>query len=199
MTEPTIRAGRSGDSEAVAAICRATARAGDPQPRDVPDPELVADVYARPYLALEPRTARLLVRDGRVIGYVVGAVDSGSFAARWRSEWSPAHLPRPTGADPELVRLLADPSRGFPAEVVGHPSHLHVNLLPGARGGGWGQRLLESFLDGCKRAGSAGVHLVVAGDNHAARRFYARVGFCEARERGGDIVMTRDLSPPSDS
>lgn len=194
MSDPFVRPGLSTDADLVAAVCVATAEAGRPQPVDVADPDLVALVYARPYLALEPQTSRVLIDEGTIVGYVVGAVHSPSFYRRWRAEWTGRHLPRPAGADPGLVRLLTHPELALPPDVVRYPSHLHVNLLPAARGGGLGARLVHSFLGGLAAAGSPGVHLRVNADNTRAQRFYERLGF--ARHGGDDTVtMVRVLTP----
>lgn len=172
-----IRPGSPEDSDAVAWVCRMTAAGGDPQPRDQPDPDLVALVYARPYLELEPGTARLLLEQDDVVGYVVGAVDSPAFYRRWARAWTPRHMPRPVGSDRELGELLQDPLSAVPPDVAGFPSHLHINLLPRARGSGTGRALLDDFLAGLSAAGSPGVHVRVGVDNAGAVRFYERAGF----------------------
>lgn len=193
MTGVRIRPGRPTDADAVAAVCRATAVGGSPQPSDVVDPTLVELVYARPYLALEPSTARVMLSADHVVGYVVGARDSTKFYRRWETEWAPAHLPRRPGADPELDQLLRDPMSALPADVDPYPSHLHINLLPGARGGGHGLTLLESFCDGLHAAGSTGVHLRVDAANAGAVRFYRRAGFTLLSD-GPTPTMVRRLN-----
>jgi ribosomal protein S18 acetylase RimI-like enzyme len=193
MTAITIRPGTPADADAVDAACRATADGGRPQRVDVVDPALVSLVYARPYLELEPATSRLLVRDGSVSGYVVGALDSPAFYRR-AGEWAAAHLPRPPGADPDLVALLTEPERALPSEVEDFPSHLHVNLLPAARGAGLGRRLVSAFLTGLVQAGSPGVHLRVDRANRRAVGFYARLGFTTLHE-GETLTMARTLPP----
>lgn len=177
MADDVIRAGSPDDAHALDLLCRATARSGHPQADDVVDPRLVSLVYALPYLALEPQTSRVLEKEGQVVGYVVGAVDSPEFYRRWASDWAPRHLPRRTGADADLVSLLADPMQALPAGSARFPSHLHINLAPEARGSGWGARLLGSFLEGLRVAGSPGVHLRVGAENAPAIHFYRRLGF----------------------
>jgi ribosomal protein S18 acetylase RimI-like enzyme len=193
MTGMVVRAGRCTDADAVTEVCRTTADGGEPQPRDVTDPALVELVYARPYLALEPSTARVMLRRSQVVGYVVGAVDSVAFYRRWQDEWAPDHLPRPEGADPGLERLLREPMSALPVGVEHYPSHLHVNLVPSARGGGRGRALLESFVEGLVAAGSPGVHLRVDAANSGAVRFYERAGFTVASD-GATRTMVRRLA-----
>jgi ribosomal protein S18 acetylase RimI-like enzyme len=187
-----IRPVTGHDHDTIDQICRATARSGDPQPDGVADPLLVSLVYALPYLALELPTCRVLEQAGTVTGYVVGAVDSAGFYRRWRQRWTPRHMPRPAGADPALVSLLADPDQALPPGVERFPSHLHINLLPVARSGGWGSRLVHSLLDAAALAGSPGVHLGVDATNEPAVRFYRRQGF-RVHDVGPTLTMVRDL------
>lgn len=194
MSVIEVRAATPSDVDDIACVCRLTADAGRPQPDDIADPDLVADVYARPYLVLEPQTTRVLVADGIIAGYVVGALDSAAFYRRWEQTWTPKRLPRPEGADPALVALLAHPLTALPHGLQGFPSHLHVNLLPHVRGGGYGALLLDHFVDGLTRAGSPGVHLRVNRANTSAQRFYQRCGFEVDREHHDALVMVRTLA-----
>ena len=61
--------------------------------------------------------------------------------------------------------------------VAGHPSHLHINLLPRLQGQGMGKALVDRFLDTLRAAGSPGVHLGTGEANARARRFYDVYGF----------------------
>ena len=198
MSPMRVRPGRPADGDAVAAVCRATARAGEPLPADHPAPWLVSAVYAEPYLALEPQTARLLLDGEAVVGYVVGAVDSEAFYRRWTREWTPSLVEKAAGVDgcdevEELLARLTRPRRMLPAGVMDHPSHLHINLLPAARGGGWGAAVLDAFLAGLAVAGSPGVHLVVDPGNRRAVAFYARSGFVPVDTQAQ--VWVRRLTP----
>ena len=194
MSEPRLRPGRPGDVEGVARVCLLTANNGEPTPAQTVDTDLVADVYARPYLELEPATCRVLVVDDTVAGYVVGALDSVQFYRRWQQEWAPRRLPRPEGADPALVQLLTTPHIALPEAAQEYPSHLHVNLLPQVRGGGWGRRLVVDFLDGLRATGSRGVHLGVDPVNTRAIAFYERLGFSALTSTASTVVMVLPLA-----
>lgn len=198
-----LTSARSRDADAVAAVCLATARRGDPVDPGDPAGGLMAAVYARPYLALEPSSDRLLRTDeDEVVGYVLAAVDSVTFYRRWRQEWSPRFGPPGEDAGPEVRRLhalLTHPERLLPAPstVAAHPSHVHVDLLPTARGGGWARRLLAEVLAGLAAAGSPGVHLGVDPQNQRALRFYRRCGFrpSPADDDPQTVLLVRDCSP----
>jgi ribosomal protein S18 acetylase RimI-like enzyme len=196
VSEPQLRRGRPSDVDDVAHVCLLTAQHGEAATARTVDADLVADVYARPYLLLEPATCRVLVVDDAVVGYVVGALDSAAFYRRWQQEWAPLRLPRPEGADPALVHLLTTPHTALPEGVRDYPSHLHVNLLPQVRGGGWGRRLVVDFMAGLRAAGSPGVHLVVDPANTRAITFYERLGFRPRTTTAATVVMALPLDPP---
>lgn len=69
-----------------------------------------------------------------------------------------------------------------------YPAHLHINVLPGFTGKGWGAKMVEVFLGAIKSAGARGVHLGMVRTNDGARRFYERLGFrlCEEVLDGGE-------------
>jgi ribosomal protein S18 acetylase RimI-like enzyme len=62
-----------------------------------------------------------------------------------------------------------------------YPSHLHINLLPGARRRGTGRRLLSVLFHELARAGSLGVQLGVRADNTGAQAFYRSMGMRQLR------------------
>jgi ribosomal protein S18 acetylase RimI-like enzyme len=176
-----IRAYRPSDLDAVYDICVRTSDDGaDGRGRHSVD-TLVGDVYAAPYVVLEPRHAHVLDDGtGRAIGYVIGTADTDRFARRFREEWVPAVAGR-YGDDPrdqELLALLRDPAWMLhPGLGDDYPAHLHIDLLPEAQGRGFGRSMIRAFLDGLRAAGVRGVHLGVSPTNTAARAFYERLGF----------------------
>lgn len=58
-----------------------------------------------------------------------------------------------------------------------YPAHLHLNLLPQARGLHLGQRLLAAHLITLAGAGVAGVQLSTTTENAAALGLYHKAGF----------------------
>ena len=77
---PRIRQFRRQDTEEVYRICLLTGDDGLDASGQV-DAELMGDVWAGPYLALEPVTASVAVDDGGVAGYVIGTRDTRTFEA----------------------------------------------------------------------------------------------------------------------
>ena len=179
--QPEIRAYRPTDLDAVYDICVRTADAGgDARGRNSSD-RLVGDVFAAPYVVLEPEVARILDDGhGAAVGYIVGTADTERFVRRYRAEWLPATEGRYDDSDPRDQGWLAlhhNPERMLVPELAGYPAHLHIDLLPEWQGRGLGRALMASFLAGLHEAGVPRVHLGVAPANTAARAFYGRLGF----------------------
>lgn len=172
-------------ARAIADICVRTALAGDDASGVHQDQSIVSDVYATPYLVRDPGLCFVLLHDRDVVGYVVAADSSASFADWFRSQWWPSrralHTVRPDEHPGETrIRGVADePHAGLPPadELDAYPAHLHIDLLPEARGLGAGRRLMEALFDALGTRGVPGVHLSHGRDNIGAAAFYARLGF----------------------
>jgi ribosomal protein S18 acetylase RimI-like enzyme len=182
----SVRPARPEDRAAVYEVCLRTADLGADASGLVNHPDLIGDVFAGPYLRLCPELAFVVEDAAGVAGYVVGAADTEAFVDAYRREWLPSVTvpdgPR-TELDERYVQALLRPERMLRPGFEDHPSHLHINLLPRTQRQGHGRRLIETFCDALRRAGSPGVHLGVGRGNEGARAFYARVGF---RELSGD-------------
>ncbi len=98
----------------------------------------------------------------------------------------------PAGSrDEALVEQIHRPHRTDPSVLGDYPSHLHVDLLPSAQGGGNGRRLMEVLFDALRAAGSPGVHLGVAEDNASAIGFYEHLGFTRLDVAEGLVLGLR--------
>ena len=122
---------------------------------------------------------------GTAIGYVLGALDTPSFEAKLYDEYWPILQKRyPSadaveGLDKMLVSMIHNPSHMHDKITTDYPSHLHIDLLPSAQGGGNGRRMMQTCMDALKKDGSAGLHLGVSAQNKRALGFYAHLGFEE--------------------
>lgn len=191
-----IRSARPRDREAVHRICMATADAGEPASRILRDPDLVAYVYADPYLLLQPEFTFVAETGGEVFGYVVAALDSEEFYARWQLEWSPRFaVSHPAGAnadprdaDSQLRAFLHHPRLMLFGDLDAYPAHLHINLLSSIRRHGVGRRLLSTLFQELARAGAPGVQLGVRADNTAAHSFYRAMGMLRLPSRPDEPV-----------
>ncbi|WP_336923430.1 GNAT family N-acetyltransferase [Aquipuribacter sp. SD81] len=198
----TIRPFRRGDEAGLARVCLRTAADGADATDRHAHPGLPAAVWALPYARFEPDLC-LVVDDGtpegRVSGYVLGTSDTVSFEDWCERAWWPAQrraypmadMVEP--ADREAAALVHSPRR-TPARITDrYPAHLHVDLLPHVRGGGWGRRLLEGFMGAAAQADASAVHLGVSETNTRAIGFYARLGFALVERTDGALVLGRPL------
>jgi ribosomal protein S18 acetylase RimI-like enzyme len=131
------------------------------------------------YLTHEPKWAYIARDgDGRIAGYLVGAIDD----------------PRKSGRYGDVSYFL-----DFADLTEHYPAHLHVNLAAQYRNQGIGGRLIDAFTADAARAGAAGVH-VVTGAGSRNVRFYERSGFRElgrATFNAHEVVfLGRQLRPP---
>jgi GNAT superfamily N-acetyltransferase len=78
------------------------------------------------------------------------------------------------------------------------PGHFHVNCRAGRRGQGLGARLVGTFVEDCRGAGLAGLHLVTAPEARNVG-FYRRLGFTVTLNRPfanrSLLFMGRSLKP----
>ena len=206
-----IRHARTGDPAEVARlyeVCLRTGSDGADASALTTDPRLLGELYLGAYLRFAPELAFVLV-DTRlpgvegVVGYVVGTADTAAFEAVLDREWWPALRERyPLGTFPEgsydadLVATIHGEHRRDPAVLERFPAHLHIDLLPGAQGGGNGRRMLTTLFDSLRTAGAPGVHLGVAPTNTQATGFYAHIGFTPLSDDGS--LLGLDLSPARD-
>jgi ribosomal protein S18 acetylase RimI-like enzyme len=191
--QPIIRGYRPSDLDALYDICISTADAGADLRGRFSDDRLMGDIYAAPYVTLEPGVARILDDgEGNAVGYILGTVNTPEFVRRYEAEWLPALGGRYDNdddpRDENLLKQLRQPQRMLLPELEAYPAHLHIDLLPEARGHGEGRALMTSFLQGLHAAGVERVHLSMAPSNTGARAFYDRLGFTEIPmppDRGG--------------
>jgi len=196
--EPTDRA-------RVRHICFRTGYLGDPVDWQWRDSESFADMFSGYYTDVEPESAFVVEIDGQVEGYLLGAVDA-------RKPWNigkvaGGHILRRgiafrPGTAPVIWRTILDGARDVltkrvdPRDLEFHdkryPAHLHIDLLPAARGQGAGRRLINAWLDRLRSLDVAGCHLQTFAENHRAVLFFHAVGFTDA----GPPVLTPGLRSP---
>jgi len=173
------------DFFAISDICLRTGDAGRDATGLYDSDELLADIFARPYVLLEPELAFVLEVEQRVSGYILGVTDTARFVERYRAEWLPLfarkyrHVEPPSTRDEWMRHWGFVPERMLIPELERYPAHLHIDLLPEYQRQGFGRRLTERLLDALSARGVPGVHLSLAVTNTAARAFYDRLGFRE--------------------
>jgi len=184
LPRAVLRPYREGDRDAVYDVCVRTGDAGEDASGQHPDDDLLPDVYAGPYLALEPDLALVLDDGERAVGYVLGTADTAGSVRAWRRDWLPGFAQRhPAPAGPprtpseHVVVRGHEPEQMLVPGLEGLPAHLHIDLLPDHQGVGHGAELVRAFLALVAARGAGGLHVGVDPRNARARGFYARLGF----------------------
>jgi ribosomal protein S18 acetylase RimI-like enzyme len=194
-----------GDHDAVYDICVRTADAGGDARGKYRTDDLMPDLFAGPYAFLEPEHAFVLDDGERAVGYVLGTPDTAAFARAYRERWIPRLADRyqvppdpPVTPNDVMLALHYWPERLLWSELPKYPAHLHIDLLPGFQGQGYGRQLIDTFNDSVAAAGAVGVHVCVVSQNTAALGFYERIGFggVEVDEPGGVTYLGRALLAP---
>ena len=185
MADVGIRRYRPDDRADVYDICLRTADdGGDAHELYARDLTLPGDLFAGPYVDLEPDFAFVLDDGERAAGYVLGTPDTAEFVRKLREVWVPKvgqDHPAPTGERADHVDEMRDflhhPERLIRPELADYPAHLHIDLLPHVQRAGWGRRLIYTLLDALHEAQVPRVYLGMVRTNTAARAFYDRLGF----------------------
>jgi ribosomal protein S18 acetylase RimI-like enzyme len=179
-----IRRYEQRDHDSVYDICVRTADSGGDARGTYDSDDLMPDLFAGPYLFLQPDFCWVLDDGERPVGYVIGTPDTAAFARAYREQWTPRMARRyPVPPDPpvtpqdEMVSLFYAPEAMVWPGLAEYPAHLHIDLLPAAQGAGYGPRLMQTFFAAAAAAGAPGVHLVVTQSNVRALGFYDHLGF----------------------
>jgi len=195
-----IREFRTGDEAAVYDVCLRTGASGEDATHLYADPDLLGHVFAGAYLKLCPEFASVVEEEGEVLGYILGAPDTRAFEARCEAEWWPPlreRYPDPENPSTPDERMMHNIHHFAPAPdeiVAGHPSHLHIDLLPQTQGKGYGRRLMDRLRGRLREAGSPGLHLGVSPANRRAIGFYQALGFAVLRENEHVVWMGERLA-----
>jgi ribosomal protein S18 acetylase RimI-like enzyme len=159
-------------------------------------PDLVGDIYAAPYLLHQPEFAYVLIAEEKVVGYLLGVLDTRTFENELAAKyWSAAKAKYQqleveiTPADQELLVELSKQGFSNHELITKFPSHLHIDIVDSHQGAGYGKAMIAFLLAELKAAGSAGVHLHMSVSNDRARAFYKKFGFAEVSEDSNECIM----------
>jgi GNAT superfamily N-acetyltransferase len=184
-----IRPYRPGDRERVRDICFRTGFMGEPVDWMWRDQPSFADLFSGYYTDAEPESALVGEVDGEVSGYLLGCVET-------RRVWNPSQV-LARHATRRLVCLRPGTAGIFWRSVLDAtiatvlhretvepmflddrwPAHLHIDLLPVARGHGLGRALMMRWLDRLRELRVPGCHLETLAENVGAVRFFSAMGF----------------------
>ena len=203
MTGPVIRRYQPADHDAVYEVCVRTGAASEDARGLYSSDDLIPDIYAGPYLLIEPDLAFVLDNGQRAVGYIIGTADTRQFVSAYTRRWIPAMRerypappPEPVTAEDRQLANLFNPTRLIRPELAPYPAHLHINLLPDYQGSGYGRALVNEFMPALAAAGAPAAHLSVYTANAAARGFYAKLDWQEipASEPGGWTFMAKSTT-----
>ena len=184
----TLRAFNPEDLSALYAISLATGHEGGDASHLHEDPRLIGHIYSAPYALVDPGLVVVAAdEDDRVVGYIVGAVDTASWEEGLERSWwpklrreyvDPSDTPRAGWtADQRRAFMIHHPPRTPAALVKAYPAHLHMNLLAKMQRRGIGSALLKSWLELAASRGGAAAHVGVNRANPGALRFWETQGF----------------------
>ena len=191
-----LRSAKIADLPDLLRVCLETGDSGKDATHLHKLPDLVGEIYVAPYVIHEPKFAYALVTDDRVVGYLLGVLDTKAFENVLAEKYWPiakakyqkidAEL---TSSDQELIKELN--KQGFSEEslTAKYPSHLNIDIVEAHQGAGYGKSMIAFLLEELKAAGSAGVHLHMSASNDRARGFYKKFGFVEVFENSNECIM----------
>src|SRR5690606_29858597 len=108
---PTIRPYRAADLGRVYEICTRTGLSGGDATGRFSSDDLIPDVFAAPYVTLEPELAFVAEHDGQAAGYILATANTRRFVDRYRAEWLPGfaqkytHVEPPQGLEQEFIHM----------------------------------------------------------------------------------------------
>jgi len=184
-------------------VCLRTGDNGEDASLAFDDPKALGHIYVGPYLRLEPQLAFVLEDPQGVCGYALGALDSRSFYNAYLNQWLPEIRMRhrePTGDPARWTRTQKvyfeyyHPEIFMPEPYNQYPSHLHIDLLPRARGRGLGREMMNVLLAELTAKDSPGVHLGMGATNARAEQFYKKLGFHELARVSGVLYLGKSLA-----
>lgn len=181
MNVPVLRPVRSSDEYALGQIAYQTGFFGQSAARYFPSQPLFALLWIRPYFYGAGSLGFVAELDGQVVGYIIGSVNQ----AKYHSALTQTVLREGWRTLPPLWALLACLRYLLRAALFAgphaswreYPAHLHINLLPQARGLRLGEQLLVAYLRVLTERGVPGVQLSTTDQNSAALGLYHKLGF----------------------
>jgi GNAT superfamily N-acetyltransferase len=149
--------------------------------------ESEAAVYLTPYMDLEPESLFVAVVDGELAGYLAGSLGTAVPSESARMDRAirehrlvlrrrPAAFFARSLLDMAGTALRRQPTAGE-LDDPRWPAHLHINLLPRARGTGAAAALMERWFARLHETGTPGCYLQTLVENRRASRFFERTGF----------------------
>lgn len=184
MGDIIVRAYRPEDRPAVRRICFDTGLMGDTIAPQYADLESFADMFTAYYTDHEPQNVCVAEKDGRVVGYMMAALDTRKaygpmrYALKHCLTRGVCFRPGTAGfyfrSFVDTLVDLGSKKKKPKIDLDRYPSHNHINLLPEARGGGVAVELFFSVIDRLVEQGSCGIHAGTLADNKVVAEWIIR-------------------------
>ena len=187
LSRARMRKYRSEDRGAVRKLCYDTGLMGDPIDPYFGCMDLFADYWMNYYTDYEPESAFVVEVSGKIVGYLVGCIDTSAQQKIQNNIITPQIRRKLFTFGYQIdrrffwfvCRYLRSMWRGEFVEesIKGYPAHLHMNLAEGYRNGGLGSILLTEYFEYLRQNNVSGLHLGTSTGNKLAVPFYKKWGF----------------------
>ena len=184
MVDGGIGKYNEGDREALQDICYLTGYMGDSAAYFWRHRPSFVEVWTSYYLDHEPESVYVAIKDDSVVGYLTGCLDttmakSDTILQSAIIKYGLLFRPGTAGFFWRAIFDGIKDKHGATGEFIDArwPAHLHINLLPVARGTGLGAAFMESWMERLRQSGSSGCHLGTLVENTRAVLFFEKMGF----------------------
>jgi ribosomal protein S18 acetylase RimI-like enzyme len=195
-----IRRFEPADRARVRELCCATGFLGKSIAPVFEDLELFADYLTAYYTDWEPESAFVVVVNGEICGYLLGARRwfrqqcHGVFQAVGLLLRGITRYPRYNPASKKFVHWILRQARREVPEAPRRMAHFHINLLPEARHLATTRALVEGFLDHLRQCGERAVYgQMVVFEERRGVKLFERYGFRVLNK--AEITKYRDVYP----
>jgi ribosomal protein S18 acetylase RimI-like enzyme len=185
MTNIEIRKFVKADKKAIQDIAYLTGYMGESAEQFWPHKQSFAEIWTSYYIDHEPDSLYVAIKDNSVVGYLTGCLNT-ALSPKSEDIFQSAIMKygllfRP-GTASFLWRAMLDAimdKRSAKSDFIDErwPAHLHINLIPLARGTGLGAALMQSWLEQLRQARSPGCRLSTLVENTRAVSFFEKMGF----------------------
>ena len=186
MNGAVIRPYQKQDRPAIRKIACDTAFIGEPAERFFADREILADILTKYFTDFEPGSALVAEVDGKVSGYLLGAVDVRQMKKIFTAKILPALIGKIIIRGTLLhgknllmgyyyLRSMFKGELSSPDLDRDYPATLHINIDINSRAHGLGADLISKYLSYLKGRNITGVHFGTISEKAAA--FFTKQGF----------------------
>ncbi|WP_037465596.1 GNAT family N-acetyltransferase [Shimazuella kribbensis] len=195
IIKSVIRKYEESDKEAIQEICYLTGYMGESAKNFWRHKQSFVEIWMSYYIDQEPNNIIVATMDDKVVGYLTGCLSTSTGPEMEKIMYAKIvkyGLFFRLGTADFLFRAMKDDWKHKQSAKGGFiderwPAHLHINLLPSARGTGLAAILIDNWLTRLKKFNSSGCHLSTISQNTQAIKFFKKMGF---RKHGEPLVIS---------